>query len=84
VHLALVMVRHHTQFKENRRHTQRRIVGVPLFPGQAPRSLALMFFVVGILFLLGGLVQINPIWQGDRWSHGSARTAPSPTGTSAG
>jgi ubiquinol-cytochrome c reductase cytochrome b subunit len=63
VHLALVMARHHTQFKESRRHTQRRIVGVPLFPGQTPRSLALMFFVVGILFLLGGLVQINPIWQ---------------------
>ncbi len=63
VHLALVMARHHTQFKESRRHTERRIVGVPLFPGQAPRSLALMFFVVGILFLLGGLVQINPIWQ---------------------
>jgi ubiquinol-cytochrome c reductase cytochrome b subunit len=63
LHLALVMARHHTQFKESPRHTQRRIVGVPLFPGQAPRSLALMFFVVGILFLLGGLVQINPIWQ---------------------
>ena len=63
VHLALVMARHHTQFKETSRHTQRRIVGVPLFPGQAPRSLALMFFVVGILFLLGGLIQINPIWQ---------------------
>ncbi len=63
LHLALVMARHHTQFQESRRHTQRRIVGVPLFPGQAPRSLALMFFVVGILFLLGGLVQINPVWQ---------------------
>jgi quinol---cytochrome-c reductase cytochrome b subunit len=63
VHLALVMARHHTQFRETPRHTQRRIVGVPLFPGQAPRSLALMAFVVGILFLLGGLVQINPIWQ---------------------
>ena len=36
---------------------------MPLFPGQAPRSLALMFFVAGLLFLLGGLVQINPIWQ---------------------
>jgi ubiquinol-cytochrome c reductase cytochrome b subunit len=63
LHLALVMARHHTQFKESRRHTERRIVGVPLFPGQTPRSLALMFSVVGILFLLGGLVQINPIWQ---------------------
>jgi ubiquinol-cytochrome c reductase cytochrome b subunit len=63
LHLALVMARHHTQFKESRRHTERRIVGVPLFPGQTPRSLALMFSVVGILFLLGGLIQINPIWQ---------------------
>jgi ubiquinol-cytochrome c reductase cytochrome b subunit len=63
VHLLLVMARHHTQFKESRRHTNKRIIGVPMFPGQAPRSLALMFFVVGLLFLLGGLVQINPIWQ---------------------
>jgi ubiquinol-cytochrome c reductase cytochrome b subunit len=62
VHLALVAARHHTQFKESKRTTNRRIVGVPMFPGQAPRSLALMFFTVGVLFLLGGLVQINPIW----------------------
>jgi ubiquinol-cytochrome c reductase cytochrome b subunit len=63
VHLLLVASRHHTQFKESPRHTNKRIIGVPMFPGQAPRSLALMFFTVGILFLLGGLVQINPIWQ---------------------
>jgi ubiquinol-cytochrome c reductase cytochrome b subunit len=63
VHLALVMARHHTQFKESERQTNSRIVGLPLFPAQAFRSLALMLFVVGILFLLGGLVQINPIWQ---------------------
>jgi ubiquinol-cytochrome c reductase cytochrome b subunit len=62
VHLALVAARHHTQFQESKRTTNRRIVGVPMFPGQAPRSLALMFFTVGVLFLLGGLVQINPIW----------------------
>ncbi len=63
IHLALVAARHHTQFRESPRHTNRRIIGVPLFPGQAPRSLALLFFVAAILFLLGGLVQINPIWQ---------------------
>ena len=63
IHVALIMARHHTQFRESRRTTERRIVGVPLFPGQAPRSLALMFFVAGLLFLLGGLIQINPIWQ---------------------
>ncbi len=63
IHLALVAARHHTQFRESTRHTERRIVGVPLFPGQTPRSLALVFFVAGVLFLLGGLIQINPIWQ---------------------
>jgi ubiquinol-cytochrome c reductase cytochrome b subunit len=38
------------------------VIGVPMFPGQAPRSLGLMFAVFGVLFLLGGLVQINPVW----------------------
>lgn len=61
-HLALVAARHHTQFRETSRHTERRIVGVPAFPGQAPRSLALMLAVAGVLVLLGGLVQINPVW----------------------
>jgi ubiquinol-cytochrome c reductase cytochrome b subunit len=63
IHLLLIAARHHTQFRESPRHTDRRIIGVPLFPGQTPRSLALMFWVAAILFLLGGLVQINPIWQ---------------------
>jgi ubiquinol-cytochrome c reductase cytochrome b subunit len=63
VHLALVALRHHTQFRESPRHTQRRIIGAPLFPAQTPRSLALMLGVFGLLFLLGGLIQINPIWQ---------------------
>jgi ubiquinol-cytochrome c reductase cytochrome b subunit len=62
VHLALVALKHHTQFRAGPRQTQRKLVGVPMFPGQAPRSLGLMFAVAGILFLLGGLVQINPIW----------------------
>jgi ubiquinol-cytochrome c reductase cytochrome b subunit len=61
-HLALVTVKHHTQFRRRRRQTERTLVGIPTFPGQAPRSLGLAFAVAGVLFLLGGLVQINPIW----------------------
>jgi ubiquinol-cytochrome c reductase cytochrome b subunit len=61
VHLLLVAFRHHTQFR-SRRATNRTVVGIPAFPGYAPRSLGLMFAVFGVLFLLGGLVQINPIW----------------------
>jgi quinol---cytochrome-c reductase cytochrome b subunit len=60
-HLVLVALRHHTQFKQ-RRETEQSVVGVPTWPGQAPRSLGLMLATAGVLFLLGGLVQINPIW----------------------
>jgi ubiquinol-cytochrome c reductase cytochrome b subunit len=62
-HLALVALRHHTQFRAERRQTERKLVGVPTYPGQTPRSLALFLAVAGVLFLLGGLVQINPIWE---------------------
>jgi ubiquinol-cytochrome c reductase cytochrome b subunit len=61
LHLFLVASRHHTQFRR-KKVTERKVVGIPTFPGQAPRSLGLFFAVTGVLFLLGGLVQINPIW----------------------
>jgi len=63
LHLTLVASRHHTQFRRTRRQSERKLLGVPMFPGQAPRSLGLMSCVAAVLFLLGGLVQINPIWQ---------------------
>ncbi len=61
-HLVLVASRHHTQFKRSARETERHVVGIPAFPGQAPRSIGLMLWVFAVLFLLGGLVQINPVW----------------------
>jgi len=60
-HLALVASRHHTQFAQGP-DRERRLRGLPAFPAYAPRSLALFAAVAGVLFLLGGLVQINPIW----------------------
>jgi ubiquinol-cytochrome c reductase cytochrome b subunit len=61
-HLALVMRQHHTQFPGPGR-TERNVVGSPLWPGYALRSLSLLAAVAGLLVLLGGLVQINPVWQ---------------------
>jgi len=60
-HLALVALRHHAQWR-GPKATERTLVGVPAFPGQAPRSLGLMTATAAVLFGLGALVQINPIW----------------------
>jgi ubiquinol-cytochrome c reductase cytochrome b subunit len=62
LHLTLVASRHHTQFRSRRGESEKTIVGVPTYPGQTPRSLGLMLSVFAVLFLLGGLVQINPVW----------------------
>jgi ubiquinol-cytochrome c reductase cytochrome b subunit len=62
LHVLLIVGRHHTQFRMSPRHTEQRIVGMPTFPAYAPRSTALALAVASVLFLLGGLVQINPIW----------------------
>ena len=61
-HLALVMLVHHTQFP-GRGRTERNVVGTPMWPAQLLRSGGLLLATAGVLFLLGGLVQINPIWQ---------------------
>ncbi len=60
-HLLLVAARHHTQFGGGRK-TERRLVGFPTMPSYAPRSIGVACSVFSVLFLLGGLVQINPIW----------------------
>ena len=78
LHLVLVASRHHTQFKRSSRETERRVVGVPTFPGQAPRSLGLMFATFGVLFLLGGLVQINPVWLWGPYHVGDATNGAQP------
>jgi ubiquinol-cytochrome c reductase cytochrome b subunit len=62
LHLTVLASRHHTQFREPGR-TQRTVVGLPAWPSYAPRSIGLALAVAAVLFLLGGLVQINPIWQ---------------------
>jgi ubiquinol-cytochrome c reductase cytochrome b subunit len=62
LHLLLLASRHHTQFRGAGR-TERRAVGLPAVPGYAPRSIGLALAVASVLFLLGGLIQINPVWQ---------------------
>jgi len=61
IHLAIIVRQKHTQFP-GRGRTERNVVGLPLWPGYAFRSIGLLLSVAGVLFLLGGLVQINPVW----------------------
>jgi ubiquinol-cytochrome c reductase cytochrome b subunit len=62
VHLAMVATPHHTQFR-GRGRSETNVVGTPLWPAYALRSVGLFAAVGAVLFALGGLVQINPIWQ---------------------
>jgi ubiquinol-cytochrome c reductase cytochrome b subunit len=39
------------------------VVGSPMWPGYALRSLGWLAATAAVLVLLGGLVQINPVWQ---------------------
>jgi ubiquinol-cytochrome c reductase cytochrome b subunit len=62
IHLALVALPHHTQFR-GRNRREDNVVGTPMWPAYALRSIGLFLIVAAVLFALGGLVQINPIWQ---------------------
>src|ERR1700737_4905983 len=62
VHLALVWFQKHTQFPGPGR-TEKNVVGVRVMPVFAVKSGAFFAMTTGILGLMGGLLQINPIWQ---------------------
>jgi len=62
IHLALVWFQKHTQFPGPGR-TEKNVVGVRVMPVFAVKSGAFFAMVLGILGLMGGLMQINPIWQ---------------------
>jgi ubiquinol-cytochrome c reductase cytochrome b subunit len=62
LHFVQIARQHHTQFRGPGRR-ERNVVGTPLWPGYALRSLAWLAAVAAVLVLLGGLVQINPVWQ---------------------
>ena len=62
VHLAIIVRQCHSQFRGPGRR-QGNVIGTPLWPAYALRSIGLLLAVGAVLVLLGGLIQINPIWQ---------------------
>lgn len=61
LHLVIVWRQKHSQFPGPGR-TEHNVVGSPLFPRYAAKSMALLLAVVAVVAALGALVQINPIW----------------------
>jgi ubiquinol-cytochrome c reductase cytochrome b subunit len=60
-HLVMIVLQRHTQFRGPGRRED-NVVGTPMWPGYALRTLALFAAVLAVLVAMGGLVQINPVW----------------------
>lgn len=77
MHLAMVWFQKHTQFPGPGR-TEHNVVGVRVMPIFAVKSGAFFAAIVGVLGLMGGLLQINPIWNLGPYkpSHVSAGSQP--------
>jgi len=61
-HLGLLVRQKHTQFP-GRGRTEHNVIGSPMFPTFMAKTTGFLLMVSGGLALLGGLAQINPIWQ---------------------
>jgi ubiquinol-cytochrome c reductase cytochrome b subunit len=62
IHLAMLWFQKHTDFPGPGK-TETNVVGVRVMPIFAVKSGAFFAIITGILGLMGGLLQINPIWQ---------------------
>ena len=65
IHLLILWFQKHTQFPGGsgaEEALEENVVGRHFWPGQVFRSLGLFFLTAAILAVLGGLVQINPVW----------------------
>ena len=60
-HLALVVYHKHCQFAGPGR-TEQNVVGYPLYPVYMAKAGGFFFIVLGVLTLMGALLQINPVW----------------------
>jgi ubiquinol-cytochrome c reductase cytochrome b subunit len=65
IHLLILWFQKHTQFPGGEgRLTAREtnVVGRHFWPGQVFRSFGLFLLIAAVVSLVGGLVQINPVW----------------------
>jgi ubiquinol-cytochrome c reductase cytochrome b subunit len=62
LHIAIVALQRHTQFPGPGR-TERNVVGKRFWPQHALKSVSLLLLVAATCAGLGGLAQVNPVWQ---------------------
>ncbi|MDA8118347.1 MAG: ubiquinol-cytochrome c reductase cytochrome b subunit [Actinomycetota bacterium] len=60
-HLAVMWHQKHTQYK-GKGKSERNVVGVAMWPAYALQAGGFFFLTAAVIAILGGLVQINPIW----------------------
>ena len=61
-HLAILARQKHAQFPGGKAD-QRNVVGKPFWPGQVFKSVGLLLVTGSVLSFMGGLIQINPVWD---------------------
>jgi len=61
-HLALLVRQKHTQFPGKGR-TEDNVVGSPMYPTFMAKTTGYLFMITAVITVLGGIAQINPIWQ---------------------
>ncbi|MBE1492500.1 cytochrome bc1 complex cytochrome b subunit [Plantactinospora soyae] len=76
-HLGLVFKQKHTQWPGPGR-TNSNVVGERMFPRYALKQGGFFMIVFGVIALLGGLVQINPIWLFGPYEAGVVSAASQP------
>jgi ubiquinol-cytochrome c reductase cytochrome b subunit len=62
VHIAILVLQKHSQYRIPGA-TEHNVVGRSFWPTQAFRSTGLLLLTAAVLALMGGLIQINPIWS---------------------
>jgi ubiquinol-cytochrome c reductase cytochrome b subunit len=61
-HMLLLVYHKHTQYPGPGR-TEKNVVGYPMMPVYAAKAGGFFFIVFGVTALMGGLLQINPVWK---------------------
>ncbi len=76
-HLAILWRQKHTQFR-GRGRREDNVVGSRLWPTYTAKSIGLFAIIAGVLALLGGLAQINPVWLYGPFDPSAVSTAAQP------